>query len=125
MAGRLHTAQQAINHDCVHVSEAMRTDWRHAPHPHLHMARVAGGNCPAVQECVCCLLSAELCAHALMHDADACMPACTHPQPEFSRKDTRDAFQWRVRNLPYPPDTYDVSIDAPARQIVIRTSNKK
>ncbi|KAG1666950.1 hypothetical protein FOA52_004233 [Chlamydomonas sp. UWO 241] len=45
--------------------------------------------------------------------------------PAFSRKDTRDAFQWRVRNLPYPPDTFAVTVEAEARSIVIRTSNKK
>mmetsp|Transcript_43395 Transcript_43395/g.130146 ORF Transcript_43395/g.130146 Transcript_43395/m.130146 type:complete len:195 (-) Transcript_43395:285-869(-) len=45
--------------------------------------------------------------------------------PIFTRKDTRDAFQWRVRNMPYPRDTYSVAIDHGARKIVIRTSNKK
>ncbi len=46
-------------------------------------------------------------------------------QPALSRKDTRDTFQWRVRNLPYPVETYALSIDQDQRQIVIRTSNKK
>jgi len=48
-----------------------------------------------------------------------------HENPLFSRKDTRDTFQWRVRNLPYPHETYDISLDHENRQIVIRTSNKK
>ena len=45
--------------------------------------------------------------------------------PQFSRTDTSRDFCWRVRNLPYPPDTYSVTIDAADRKIVIRTSNKK
>lgn len=45
--------------------------------------------------------------------------------PVLSRKDTRDSFQWRVRNLPYPPDTYNVTVDHQQQQIVIRTTNKK
>ena len=46
-------------------------------------------------------------------------------QPLFSRKDTRDLFQFRVRNLPYPQETYSVQVDPDQRQIVIRTTNKK
>ncbi|GIL92690.1 hypothetical protein Vretimale_19430 [Volvox reticuliferus] len=45
--------------------------------------------------------------------------------PLFSRKDTHDCFQWRVRNLGYPPENYQVSIDHSDRKIVIRTANKK
>ncbi|KAK3270352.1 hypothetical protein CYMTET_21250 [Cymbomonas tetramitiformis] len=45
--------------------------------------------------------------------------------PCFSRKDSKVNFEWRVRNLPYPPSTYDVSIDHNDGKIVIRTSNKK
>jgi len=45
--------------------------------------------------------------------------------PIFIRKDTRDVFQWRVRNLPYPSDVYSVTIDHQERKVVIRTSNKK
>ncbi|XP_064602381.1 protein DPCD-like isoform X2 [Liolophura sinensis] len=43
--------------------------------------------------------------------------------PIFVRRDTKDAYQWRVRNLPYPSDTYLVSVDQ--NQIVIKTTNKK
>jgi hypothetical protein len=32
-------------------------------------------------------------------------------QPVFVRKDTLEAFQWRVRNLPYPEDTYILDVD--------------
>jgi hypothetical protein len=45
--------------------------------------------------------------------------------PLFSRKDTRDLFQWRIRNLPYPQDTYSINVEAESNKIVIRTSNKK
>mmetsp|Transcript_18696 Transcript_18696/g.25912 ORF Transcript_18696/g.25912 Transcript_18696/m.25912 type:complete len:201 (-) Transcript_18696:93-695(-) len=45
--------------------------------------------------------------------------------PIFARKDSPQNFEWRVRNLHYPADTYDVSIDPSDRKIVIRTSNKK
>jgi hypothetical protein len=52
-------------------------------------------------------------------------PARQSSQPAFSRKDTRDTFEWRVRNLPYPPEVYSVTVDQEQRQIVVRTSNKK
>jgi len=36
-------------------------------------------------------------------------PALT--QPIFIRKDELSTFQWRIRNLPYPADTYIVNVD--------------
>ena len=45
--------------------------------------------------------------------------------PVLVRKDRPHAFEWRVRNLPYPKATYIVSIDTEQNQIVVRTSNKK
>lgn len=33
-------------------------------------------------------------------------PAAARVQPIFVRQDTRDAFVWRIRNLPYPADVY-------------------
>eukprot|EP00798_Chlamydomonas_sp_ICE-L_P025073 gene25073-10725_t len=45
--------------------------------------------------------------------------------PIFSRKDSKDVFQWRVRNLPYSADVFSVSVEEADRKIVIRTSNKK
>jgi DPCD protein family len=57
---------------------------------------------------------------------------CAHPQqtchvlqPQFTRRDTERSFQWRIRNLPYPADTYAVTVDEEKQQIVVRTSNKK
>jgi hypothetical protein len=44
-------------------------------------------------------------------------------QPIFLRQDTSDSFQWRVRNMPYPLDTY--SVTAEDVNLVLRTSNKK
>eukprot|EP00842_Homolaphlyctis_polyrhiza_P005258 jgi/Hompol1/5733/HPOL_004678-RA len=45
--------------------------------------------------------------------------------PYMVRRDTRSHFVWRIRNLPWPKDTYQVSIDAAEYKIVVRTSNKK
>jgi hypothetical protein len=42
-----------------------------------------------------------------------------------SRCDTAREFVWRVRNVPYPSDVFDVSVDAAAREVVVRTSNRK
>ncbi|OMJ85328.1 hypothetical protein SteCoe_13361 [Stentor coeruleus] len=45
--------------------------------------------------------------------------------PVFIRKDTITEFQWRVRNLPYPPEVYSVTGESSTGKITIRTSNKK
>ncbi|XP_077992785.1 protein DPCD-like [Glandiceps talaboti] len=45
--------------------------------------------------------------------------------PMFSRKDTKLSFQWRIRNLPYSLDTYNVTVDQDNGCIMIRTTNKK
>ncbi|XP_037546176.1 protein DPCD [Nematolebias whitei] len=45
--------------------------------------------------------------------------------PVFMRKDTKNSFQWRIRNLPYPRDVFSVSVVPSDRCIVIKTSNKK
>jgi hypothetical protein len=45
--------------------------------------------------------------------------------PLLVRKDRPHAFEWRIRNLPYPKPTYAVTVDAQDNQIVVRTSNKK
>lgn len=39
--------------------------------------------------------------------------------------DTHGAWEFRIHNLPYPIDTYSVTVDAEAQQLVLRTSNKK
>lgn len=43
--------------------------------------------------------------------------------PALCRKDTSRAFQWRIRNLPYPLETYDLRVEDD--HIVVRTTNKK
>ncbi|XP_078358798.1 protein DPCD-like [Oculina patagonica] len=45
--------------------------------------------------------------------------------PIFTRKDNNKAFQWRIRNLPYPLNVYSVTVDEDKQSITIRTSNKK
>ncbi|XP_046850458.1 protein DPCD-like [Xenia sp. Carnegie-2017] len=45
--------------------------------------------------------------------------------PMFVRKDTKESFQWRIRNLPFPIDFYDLSVDESRTHIVIKTKNKK
>ena len=37
--------------------------------------------------------------------------AASTTNPIFMRKDTVDRFEWRVRNLPYPKETYIVDVD--------------
>ncbi len=72
------------------------------------------------------LATAPACrAHVLMQARALNMCCAAWPQPVFVRQDTRDAFQWRVRNVPYPPDVFSVGIDHTERKLVIRTSNKK
>lgn len=39
--------------------------------------------------------------------------------------DAKKSFEWRIRNLPYPISTYDVTIDEETQEIVVRTMNKK
>eukprot|EP00698_Gefionella_okellyi_P020657 TRINITY_DN6513_c0_g1_i1.p1 TRINITY_DN6513_c0_g1~~TRINITY_DN6513_c0_g1_i1.p1 ORF type:complete len:199 (-),score=28.25 TRINITY_DN6513_c0_g1_i1:80-676(-) len=43
--------------------------------------------------------------------------------PVFIRKDTTDLFEWRIRNMPWPPSTYQLAIEG--NEIVLRTTNKK
>ncbi|XP_062579092.1 protein DPCD-like [Saccostrea cucullata] len=45
--------------------------------------------------------------------------------PIFARKDTALSFQWRIRNLPYPIETYNVTVDPENRTITVSTTNKK
>ena len=41
------------------------------------------------------------------------------------RKDSKDSFQWRIRNLPYSIETYSVNVDEKLNCILVKTSNKK
>ena len=45
--------------------------------------------------------------------------------PVFIPMDHRAAFEWRVRNLPYPLATYQLTVDDEKQELVLRTTNKK
>eukprot|EP00388_Colpodella_angusta_P046927 GDKK01071100.1.p1 GENE.GDKK01071100.1~~GDKK01071100.1.p1 ORF type:complete len:184 (-),score=44.83 GDKK01071100.1:27-578(-) len=51
--------------------------------------------------------------------------AVSSANPIFMRIDSSDSFQWRVRNIPYPSETYNIVIDHDDQKIVIKTTNKK
>lgn len=44
--------------------------------------------------------------------------------PFITRRITKTALEWRIRNLPYPQDVYSVTADEDGT-ITVRTSNKK
>ncbi|KAL9704230.1 hypothetical protein quinque_007748 [Culex quinquefasciatus] len=46
-------------------------------------------------------------------------------EPFLSKRVTRNAIEWRIRNLPYPLSTYTISCEGDQRTITVRTSNKK
>ncbi|RHY88818.1 hypothetical protein DYB37_005457 [Aphanomyces astaci] len=45
--------------------------------------------------------------------------------PIFLCRESTEVWEWRVRNLPYPKDTYLITIDESSQEITIRTTNKK
>ena len=49
----------------------------------------------------------------------------SNSNPALVRKDRPHAFEWRIRNLPYPKPTYSVTVDSAENQLVVRTTNKK
>mmetsp|Transcript_26935 Transcript_26935/g.86581 ORF Transcript_26935/g.86581 Transcript_26935/m.86581 type:complete len:194 (-) Transcript_26935:537-1118(-) len=51
--------------------------------------------------------------------------AASASNPVFVPQDSRTAWVWRVRNIPYPKDVYELSVDNEKQQIVLRTSNRK
>ena len=46
-------------------------------------------------------------------------------QPIFIRKDTKEEFQFRIRNLNYGKENNLVELDKTKQEIVIKTLNKK
>ncbi|XP_053666209.1 protein DPCD [Anopheles marshallii] len=46
-------------------------------------------------------------------------------EPMLSKRVTRNALEWRIRNLPYPISTYTVTCGENDATITVRTSNKK
>lgn len=51
--------------------------------------------------------------------------AASSKNPIFLRMDTEKEWQWRVRQIPYPANFYNVTVDQEKNQIVIRTTNRK
>jgi hypothetical protein len=45
--------------------------------------------------------------------------------PVFVSRDSKQFFEWRIRNIPYPIENYELSVDDEKQQIVLRTANKK
>lgn len=46
-------------------------------------------------------------------------------QPILTKRLTRNNIEWRIRNLPYSLETYNVTADQTKKMIVVRTTNKK
>lgn len=46
-------------------------------------------------------------------------------QPVLTKRITRKNIEWRIRNLAYAIDTYQVTADTDKNAIVVRTTNKK
>ena len=53
------------------------------------------------------------------------MMASQNKNPVFVAQDKPKQFVWRIRNLPYPKDTYALTVDEEKQQLVLRTTNKK
>uniref|UniRef100_A0A182WAX7 Protein DPCD n=1 Tax=Anopheles minimus TaxID=112268 RepID=A0A182WAX7_9DIPT len=49
----------------------------------------------------------------------------SNTEPLLSKRITRNALEWRIRNLPYPISTYTVTCEETDGTITVRTSNKK
>ncbi|XP_017098235.2 protein DPCD [Drosophila bipectinata] len=45
--------------------------------------------------------------------------------PLLSKRVTKKNIEWRIRNMPYPLDVYNVTASPEQRAIIVRTSNKK
>lgn len=46
-------------------------------------------------------------------------------QPVVTRRNTRVNLEWRIRNLPYPIETYSISANNDEKCVMVRTTNKK
>ncbi|XP_077295269.1 protein DPCD [Arctopsyche grandis] len=49
----------------------------------------------------------------------------SNDQPILTRRNTKKCLEWRIRNLPYPIETYSVAANASEKCIFVRTTNKK
>ncbi|KAL3278855.1 hypothetical protein HHI36_016375 [Cryptolaemus montrouzieri] len=46
-------------------------------------------------------------------------------QPIISRRNTKTNLEWRIRNLPYPIETYSITCDEEKKCLTVKTTNKK
>ncbi|XP_044761538.1 protein DPCD-like isoform X2 [Coccinella septempunctata] len=46
-------------------------------------------------------------------------------QPYIRKRNTRRIIEWRIRNLPYPSETYIVTCNEEDKSVTVRTTNKK
>ncbi|XP_018323341.1 protein DPCD [Agrilus planipennis] len=46
-------------------------------------------------------------------------------QPFITKRITKKNIEWRIRNLSYPIETYNVTADSTKNKIIVSTSNKK
>ena len=58
-------------------------------------------------------------------DPESDLLSASSNQPVCIRKDSATRFEWRIRNLSYPKETYIVECDSAKQQIVLKTTNKK
>lgn len=49
----------------------------------------------------------------------------SNTEPILTKRITKKNIEWRIRNLPYPIDVYQVQVDVEKRCIVVKTTNKK
>lgn len=49
----------------------------------------------------------------------------SNTEPILSKRVTKKNIEWRIRNLSYPIEVYQVEADGEKRAIVVKTSNKK
>lgn len=49
----------------------------------------------------------------------------SNTEPILTKRITKKNIEWRIRNLPYPIEVYDITADAERRAIIVKTTNKK
>lgn len=50
---------------------------------------------------------------------------CHGAQPILTKRITKTKIEWRIRNLTYPREVYNVTVEPTKKAIVVRTTNKK
>ncbi|XP_061392784.1 protein DPCD [Musca vetustissima] len=61
----------------------------------------------------------------IRNDDGSFMVKISNTEPILSKRITKKNIEWRIRNLPYPIEVYNVQADGEKRAIVVRTTNKK